>query len=70
MERRLALLSSVGHRTRATLGFLARGKLLLFLLPLAFAVVWGLLWAILAVLVAAALCYMSLRPRPLPRGVR
>ena len=66
IERRLALLPSVGHRTRAALGFLARGKLLLFLLPLAFAVVWGLLWAILAVLIAAALCSISLRPGPVP----
>jgi hypothetical protein len=50
-------------RLRATLGLLARGKLLLFLAPLAFAVAGGLLWAMVAVVVAAGLCAVSLRPR-------
>ena len=64
MERRLALRPAVGHRPRAALGLLARGKLLLFLVPLAFAVAGGLLWAMVAVIVAAGLCSLSLRLRP------
>jgi hypothetical protein len=63
LERRLARRPAVGHRLQATLGLLARGKLLLFLVPLAVAVAGGLLWAMLAVVVAAGLSAVSLRPR-------
>ena len=56
-NRRLALRPSAGHHPGAALGFLARGKLLLFLVPLAFAVAGGLLWAMVAVVVAGNLIW-------------
>lgn len=63
LERRRARRPTGGPRRRATLGLLARGTLLLFLVPLAVAVAGGLRWAMVAVVVAAGLCAVSLRPR-------